>query len=74
MVFLTSPEGDNINYWFTTRRPQISFQSKTGIEYRTLVISNGNSVIASEREESYTKGKIRLKLLNENYIDGVNVN
>ena len=62
-VFSNPPSGENIQY---------ALLSGQGGEYQEL--SKGNSVTAYGRLDNITQGKFAIRLMNDNYLEGINVN
>ena len=62
-VFSNPPSGENIQY---------ALLSGQGGEYQEL--SKGNSVTAYGRLDNITQGKFAIRLMNDNYVEGINVN
>ncbi len=62
-TFSNPPKGDNIQFWFAA--------IQNGQEF---YLAKGNSVVASGKFTDNLQGSFRLHLLNDNIIDGINVN
>ncbi|MCB0586467.1 MAG: hypothetical protein KDD06_14245, partial [Phaeodactylibacter sp.] len=62
-VFSNPPAGENIQY---------ALLFDQGGEYQEL--SKGNSVTAYGRMDNLTQGRFSIRLMNDNYLEGINVN
>jgi hypothetical protein len=61
-AFSNPPQGDNIK-----------FGLMANINNQVVFLDSGNSVAASGKVTQYTQGEYTLKLENDNYIEGINV-
>ncbi len=61
-AFSNPPQGDNI-----------LFSLQTNVNNQLITLDSGNSVAASGRITQQTQGEFTLKLENDNYIEGINV-
>ena len=61
-VFSNQPPGDNVK-----------FGVMANINNQIIFLDSGNSVAASGRVTQYTQGEYTIKLENDNYVEGINV-